>query len=162
MTNLTKSLLVLLFVVLAFDFVIEREEVRTGPPQEHFIRIPSTTSASGDVDTLYLNRLYATFNESYFGNKLTKTPKIDMNETEFMASTLCNNGTTDCVIHFNPKYILAPRAAALTMLHEQCHVKTWETTEQGDHGRKWRSCMLQLDAEGAFREIIIDNYRENM
>lgn len=156
MTRRTKILLTLLLAVLAFNLVRER-----------FVRILSATSVGGDVDVQYLTNLYAVYNESYFGNKLTKTPKIDMNETKFMASTMCNDGMTDCVIHFNPKYILAPRVSDFTMLHEQCHIKTWETDvktsgEQADHGRVWRSCMLQLDAEGAFREIIIDHFQEDM
>lgn len=115
------------------------------------------------VTVSYLERLYAIDNETYFRNRLPKHPSIDLTEDKNMASTLCNDG--DCVLKFNLKYVAAERVANFTMLHEMCHVMVWgkELDDDGKeivHGKIWRSCMLQLDAVGAFREIIIDGYRE--
>jgi hypothetical protein len=137
------------------------------PNREHYVSVPSVSS--GEVNVSYLEGVYPSFNEGYFHNKLLKNPKIDMLEEMYMASTMCHEDG-GCVIHFNPKYVLAPRTAQLVMLHEMCHIETWSTdvvtfggkTEQADHGKVWRSCMLRLDMEGAFREIIIDNYGNEM
>ena len=119
-----------------------------------------------EVTTAYLKNLYAIDNERYFQNSLPKDPDIDMTEKLYMASTVCEDGS--CVLKFNPRYTSAFRIADFTMLHEQCHIKTWGmeidpiTKKEVVHGKVWRSCMLQLDAAGAFREIIIDNYSEGM
>lgn len=140
-----------------------------GPSREHYVSTPSITG--DEVNVAYLEKTYASYNDGYFQNKLTKTPKIDFQEPtkNYMATTMCHDDGS-CSIHFNLKYTIAPRNASVTLLHEMCHIETWETdvvkfageTEQADHGKVWRACMLRLDAEGAFREIIIDNYAEEM
>lgn len=118
------------------------------------------------VTEAYLKKLYAIDNETFFQNKLLKNPSIDLLEEHDMASTMCHeNGS--CELKFNLRYVAAPRVAMFTMLHEQCHIKTWgkdlDTLGQEiAHGKLWRSCMLQLDMQGAFREIIIDNYSEGL
>ena len=114
----------------------------------------------------YLERTYKIYNEQYFGNRLTKSPRIDMSESYAMATTMCHPDGT-CSIQFNEKYIAAQRVADFTVLHEQCHIATWAMEfdsfgNQDEHGKLWRSCMLKLDAAGAFREIIIDHYTEGM
>lgn len=122
--------------------------------------------------TMYIwNVFYRVDNEGYFHNHLTRVPVINTYEDDpaIMASTMCNEIGV-CTIRFNLKYITSQRVAELIMLHEMCHVKTWNQENlmfggkmtQVFHGRMWRSCMLSLDAEGAFREIIIDNYSEGM
>lgn len=128
-----------------------------------------------DIDAIYLQRLYASYNEQYFGNRLTKTPKIDIeNGGPDMADTWCDNEDgTGCHISFYMHYSAAPRVAQSVLLHEMCHVKTWSKSLDKDrpvmvelqtfaHGTPWRSCMLGLDAEGAFREINIDFYTEKV
>jgi len=130
----------------------------------------SERSSTTPIDVSYLRHLYSVYNEIYLENRIEKNPSISMKENSgFMADTFCEEDGS-CVIHFNPKYVAAQRVADLTLLHEMCHVKTWKTdvytfggeTLQADHGRVWRSCMLELDQVGAFREIVIDNYREKM
>ena|SRR5208337_305062 len=131
--------------------------------------VSAPSSTTGETDTAYLERVYRTYNDGYFQNRLTQTPKIDMDESQNMATTICKEDGS-CFMHFNFHYVAAPRVARYVMLHEMCHIKTWDKDmqkiggnwEQVDHGKVWRSCMLQLDAEGAFREILIDNYEEGM
>ena len=117
-----------------------------------------------NVTVSYLEKLYAVNNEAYFQNKLPKVITIELSEERDMATTFCN-GSGNCIIKFNLRYTAAERVADFTILHEMCHVKVWgkEEDDLGQevaHGRLWRSCMLQLDQAGAFREIIIDGYRE--
>ncbi len=130
--------------------------------------LPSTPTVANDAVTVdYLEKLYATDNEEFFRNKLPKNPRIDLLEEQYMASTVCSDDGKDCVVKFNLKYVAARRVADFTILHEMCHIKTWgkDVDDFGQeivHGKLWRSCMLQIDQRGAFREILIDNYREVM
>jgi hypothetical protein len=123
-----------------------------------------------EVDISYLTNLYAEDNERYFQNRLPKDPSIvilDKKDRNMATSSCQEDG---CVLEFNIRYTAAFRVAAFTMLHEQCHIKTGTQEKQINpttgkpfvHGKVWRTCMLQLDAQGAFREIIIDNDTESM
>lgn len=136
---------------------------------EHLVPLPRPSLPHGEVDAAYLESLYEVYNVGYFDSKLPKVVVIDMLEAnpDFMASTMKNADGT-FVIKFNPHFVVAVRTAELTMQHEMCHVKTWDmdTTDFGgktvivDHGRHWRTCMLELDAQGANRQVLIDNYFE--
>lgn len=102
---------------------------------------------------------YRIFNEQYFDNKLPKDVVIDYSESVDMASTMkMRDGRFH--IAFNDKFVAAPRIMNIVLIHEQCHVKTWE--EILKHGPLWRTCMLTLDATGAFRNELIDNYEEKL
>jgi hypothetical protein len=108
------------------------------------------------VTQKYLEKSYARNNAQYFENKLpVAVVDYDLRDPEFMATT---RRTYDGVFHisFNPFYISAERYAELTMLHEMCHIKTWND----QHGARWRACMIQLDLQGAFRDELIDTYQE--
>jgi SprT-like family protein len=161
-----KVLLTILLAALCwFLFGCEKTQPCAYLGREHFVTAP--LSESSETDLPYLRHLYKTYNEDYFHNHLQKDTKIDMDEEKYMATTDCKSWGVGCRISFNLKYTRAHRVADFTMLHEMCHMKAWMKEMDGfgqqvEHGKVWRGCMLQLDAEGAFREIIIDNYREDM
>lgn len=146
------------------------------PEPEPCLQIPfqgpvsHTYAQDGDTDLVYLQNDFRKFNQQYFQNRL-KNVLISLSDNiPDMATTECMPDGDNCKMKFNLKYVLAPRIADQTMLHEMCHVKMWtrEAKEVDvfgvpkDHGKAWRSCMLQLDMVGAFREVIIDNYREEV
>jgi hypothetical protein len=108
-----------------------------------------------------LQATYDSFNEEYFNNSLPKNTVVDYGEydDDFMGTTQVIAGNR-FHIALNESYTSGARNARLTLLHEQCHIKTWQQ-EIDEHGKRWRSCMLSLDAAGAFREQIIDGYREH-
>jgi hypothetical protein len=130
----------------------------------------SSASTSDELPNVaFFQQIYDTYNNQYFDNKLPKTVDIDLLEPndKFMASTMCDSIGVNCKIHFNMKYVSADRVARITMKHEMCHVKTWmkdmdSLGMQVEHGKIWRSCMLQLDIQGAFRQDIIDGYVEEI
>jgi hypothetical protein len=143
--------------------------------RDKFFPTPLPSTTGGDTDAMYLQHLYATYNEQYFQNRLTLTPVITVDLTgPNEADTGCDgNDGTGCTIRFNLHYTAAPRTAQSVLLHEMCHIKVWKTHVSTDsfppdpasefyHDRSWRSCMLSLDAEGAFRVINIDYYREDV
>jgi predicted SprT family Zn-dependent metalloprotease len=109
-----------------------------------------------------LYKFFETANNAYFGDRLPKKIILDWNLTEDnMAQVdVLKNGLFH--ISFNEKYCLAERNAHLTMYHEMCHIETWDekSPETERHGPRWRTCMLRLDLQGAFRRELIDYYRE--
>lgn len=130
---------------------------------------PETTT--GDVDEPFLRQLYSSYNDLYFDNKLPKDTTVALSlGGNLMADTGCENDNgTECEIRVNPHFVVAGRTAENVMLHEMCHEKVWSRTLEAnrspmedkwayDHGKAWQSCMLSLDAMGAFRKINIDNY----
>jgi hypothetical protein len=114
-----------------------------------------------------LDVTYREFNEQYFMGKLPKDTIINFDEKgEFMATTVkLKDGRFK--ISFNKYYVSAQRVFRPTLLHEQCHIKTWndnpseDDLEVGLHTRSWISCMLILDMQGAFRREWIDYYTGN-
>ena len=97
---------------------------------------------------------YDGYNEAYFGNSLPKDTVIDYTGTgEYAALTRrMEDGTFHIV--FNAKYTASPIFSHLILLHESCHIKTWD--EFDEHGPRWVACMETLELNGAFhREIIL-------
>lgn len=134
-----------------------------------------STTSHGETDTAYLQQLFAIYNDQYFNNHLPKVPKIDTeNGGPDMADSWCDDEQgTSCHISFNLHYTAAPRTSQAVLLHEMCHIKVWSkdlaknkpammSESEYFHGHLWRSCMLSLDSEGAFREINIDYYQEEL
>ena len=154
-----KILLTILLAVLAV-LLFGCRKPESGP--EVVVANAAIYTPKSTVTTAYLEDLYKTDNETFFQNKL---PSVSINLLEMkgtaMATTVCDESATECELKFNLKYVAAKRVANFTMLHEMCHVKTWDK-DSDSHGKVWRTCMLQLDSVGAFREILIDNYSEGM
>ncbi len=100
------------------------------------------------------------YNSEYFGDKLPKNVIIDWSEynPDRMGST---STLPDGRFHIalNGTYCLADRTAHMVLLHEDCHVFTFsEITRdpKSEHGPKWRTCMLNLYQQGAFKKDLID------
>jgi hypothetical protein len=102
---------------------------------------------------------YDGFNNDYFLDTLPKDVVIDYSEPGDSIATTLKEENGRFHIRFSEKYAASPKVAHLYLLHEQCHVKTWD--EEESHGVQWRTCMLQLDMEGAFRRQLIDSFMKN-
>ena len=95
-----------------------------------------------------LRWMYLDFNKKYFSNKLPKDMPV------YFADLWCLGHT---VIHkqtFRPQWIkickrlrFSNKLAAMTLLHEMCHV---ETPKYRGHGPWFRKRMKQLARDGAF------------
>lgn len=107
-----------------------------------------------------LDRRYASNNSEFFDDKLPKDTVIDWAEhgSDNMATTsVLPDGRFH--IAFNEKYCLADRTAHMVLLHEQCHVRTFSeitSDPRTEHGPRWRTCMLNLYQQGAFKNELID------
>lgn len=149
MKTRTKILITIVLAVIYWALT----QALLNPPQHAFSTTVSLTAAQ-------LKKLYDLDNNRFFDSKLPKNVVIDYNEMNplYMATT---NIMGDGLFHIslNPDYAKAERVEEYLLLHEACHIKTWSDTL---HGPKWRTCMLGLDAQGALREIFVDNYQEKI
>lgn len=100
---------------------------------------------------------YASNNDQFFQGKLPKVA-IDFLETNpnYLAATRKESGGFR--ISFNPVLAKSARLDDYLLLHEACHIATWEDSA---HGVEWRACMLKLDMQDAFREIFIYSFQED-
>ena len=100
---------------------------------------------------LNLQTIYAQFNSDYFWNSLPSdtTVAYGLNDPAKMAATTKLAGKY--WIRLNYDYTKAPKVAEETILHEQCHIATWN--EFDPHGRRWQMCMTRLAEAGAFKEL---------
>lgn len=107
---------------------------------------PVTTSALLE----HVREQYVSYNEMWFDGKLPKDTIFTLTpNTSFQAETDKVNGTF--VIRFNPKYNLVVSQIDLNLLHESCHIVTWD--EDLDHGVRWVGCMRSLAARGALDRL---------
>lgn len=108
-----------------------------------------------------LNKYYDGSNSEFFDGKLPKDVIIDWGEYDIdkMASvTKLPSGKFH--IAFNERYSAADRVARMTLLHEECHIATWDELAKNQHGPRWRTCMLNLYQVGAFKKDLIDGHDE--
>lgn len=107
-----------------------------------------------------LDKWYSIYNSEYFGDKLPKDTVIDWSEYDpnrMSSTSVLPDGRFH--IAFSEKYCLADRTAHIVLLHEDCHIATFsEITRdpKSEHGPRWRTCMLNLYQQGAFKKDLID------
>ena len=171
-TNPKKAALAIILGILAW-FLFGRTPEQDEPQREvHTGVFVNLAEPKSETTVEFIQQAYVAYNQAYFQDKLPKDTKISLDPQAIgMADTGCDNNLgdmgIDCTMRFDLKYVLAPRTAESTLLHEMCHIKTWAKTqadtrpegvsrEEWDHNKYWRGCMLSLDAAGAFREINID------
>jgi hypothetical protein len=117
---------------------------------------PSVAAVYSEAE---LPAVYADLNEEYFDGQLPKDAAVDFAERDDRYAAMTRQIASGRFhIALNKDYVAAMETTRLAILHEDCHVKTWGQ-ELDQHGRLWLSCMLALDAEGAFRDQIIYRYR---
>jgi hypothetical protein len=163
---MTTSQKVLLTILLAVAAVLL---LGNGPRwREHLLEIEPPRSADHTTDIEFLQRAFRVYNHEYFQDRLN-TPAFNTDEEQMQATTHCYDGGVNCTLSFNLFYLRSSRNAEIAVLHEQCHMKTWDDDQNGfilsadavsrHHAKKWRACMIDLDNQGAFRNILIDFYK---
>ncbi len=109
-----------------------------------------------------LDKYYAQYNSEFFNDKLPRDVVIDWGEygNDAMATT---SKLPDGRFHIalNERYSSAGRVARLILFHEACHVQTWGEQPANVHGPRWRTCMLNLYQQGAFKRDLIDGHEGN-
>lgn len=99
-----------------------------------------------------LKRWYSFYNRTLFDSNLPGDTRVTFSDlTEELGDTSTD---ADAVRHIridrqtNP----VPRQAQLTLIHEQCHIKT-EGQELDPHGPKFEACMLSVATLGGFKGL---------
>lgn len=107
---------------------------------------------------------YNWYNHRYFNDQL----QTDLMFSWGKALTFDNDGgnptenlaVTDgslqhpITIQLNPKFMLSASQQQMTLLHEMCHVSTWQTDIKRDHKQGvWLDCMHDLAGKGAFDDL---------
>jgi hypothetical protein len=104
---------------------------------------------------------YAIFNSTWFENKLPGNVEVRYEATpnpNAMGLTDYEGygtGTGHFVIWVDPKYHAHNVTAAReTLMHEMCHISTWEQDPPDNvHGEHWTACMVKLANDGAFKDV---------
>jgi hypothetical protein len=152
---------VVITIALAMLWFSATQHFSNSRPQEAYTP-SSNQEAYFPGDNQNMRVWYSDYNDSYFSGKLPKDVILDFSQTDprFVA-------TTDRIkknryhIAFNEDYVKTSVVGHLTLLHEMCHIPTYDEYDEvnGYHGRKWRACMTSLDLQGAFRRELIDSYQ---
>lgn len=100
---------------------------------------------------------YGGYNTMFFRGKLPKDVIIQHSiDPDYLART--HKIGDKFVITFSDSFKLGEILDELILLHEMCHIETWDEVVINGHGPKWRICMLKLKAQGAFDNLIIEAY----
>jgi len=122
------------------------------------IEAPCVTNSAGRLVSIQeIHNIYNSYNITEFGGKLPQDVMIDFDEKdpENMGTTSrTNDGRYR--ISFNPAYVTGLRTTTLSTLHEMCHISAGI---EENHGPNWQVCMLKLDADDVWREIILDGFQ---
>jgi len=108
---------------------------------------------------LGLKAWYDDYNKEYFSHKLPDQVIIERLYRKDVLAWTSKDEAGTFHITFSTAFKLGERHEHLTLLHEMCHVKTWDEVADGtEHGRKWKICMYTLRSEGAFDSSLIEAY----
>jgi len=144
---------ILITIVLAFLASWALQYFQSSPEE------PS--KATFDDLSEYLIDRYEIYNQAYFKNQLPKDTVIDFSETRDLYIALTSK-LPDGRFHIalNKKYVRTPVFGDLILLHESCHIPTYDYYDavDGYHGKEWRACMTNLDLQGAFRFELIESF----
>jgi hypothetical protein len=95
-------------------------------------------------------KIYAQTNRTYFNNQLPKHPRFLVHQLGKTADDLDVVALTFIDNHNNVNIWLWPneiKDLRSTMIHEQCHIVTWDEPEE--HGQRWSACMKERGLRGA-------------
>ena len=106
----------------------------------------------------YANEQYKFYNKTYFNDALPMATITWLYDPSKRAETEVTD--KGYVLKLNPIYNQSETQMVEDILHEQCHIKTWEDAI-GDpnilfeeaHGSHWQNCMKDLANRDAFHDI---------
>lgn len=106
---------------------------------------------STSAESPRLESWYKSDNVAYFGGKLPTDTIVRYGSLgDNLGLTTKIDGVF--VITIDPKWAPAPVTQQETLLHEECHVETWD--ELVSHGPRWQACMHLLYMNHAFDGLL--------
>ena len=111
-----------------------------------------------------LQQDYADYNRAFFNDTLPKNVPVTWSDIPRTKDGRYVMGNTpeDIVsgtfsIQIDTKSNIAWATADTTLLHEMCHVKTYDRAlelDQDMHGPLFKACIVDLEMQGAFTELL--------
>ena len=111
-----------------------------------------------------LQQDYADYNQAFFNNTLPKNVPVtwsDIPRTKdgryVMGNTHEDVVSGTFLIRIDTKSNITMVTADTTLLHEMCHVKTYDRTvelDQDMHGPLFKACLVNLQMQGAFTDLL--------
>ncbi|MGB8834154.1 MAG: SprT-like domain-containing protein [Candidatus Sulfotelmatobacter sp.] len=111
-----------------------------------------------------LQQDYADYNRAFFNDTLPKNVPVTWSDIPRTKDGRYVMGNTheDIVsgtfsIQIDTKSNIAWATANTTLLHEMCHVKTYDRTvelDQDMHGPLFKACIVNLELQGAFTDLL--------
>jgi hypothetical protein len=100
---------------------------------------------------------YNGYNETWFSNSLPHDTVVrwGLPDNGNIAETV-KLPSGQFVISFSEKHASTSVISHLILLHEQCHIKTWDEFDR--HGKQWKACMNSLYDRGAFKNGLIYDF----
>ena len=100
-----------------------------------------------------LRRLFLEFNRLYWNDSLPHDTEIVLVPLKGKIVGLCAKQTDGSfIITLCPSITGFPRYTKLILIHEMCHIATWES--KGDsHGKAWKKEVLRVLTAGAVKYI---------
>lgn len=94
-----------------------------------------------------LEKTYRLYNRKYFGNRLPKTPDVDLRWADIPEMGYEQGGE----IVLNKRYRHRASVWKFTLLHEMVHLS--QPKVKHDHGKEFQKEMLRLARAGAFKGL---------
>ena len=111
-----------------------------------------------------LQQDYADYNQAFFDNTLPKNVVVTWSDIPKSKDGRFVMGNTHeeiiggtFSIQIDTKSNIAWATADTTLLHEMCHVKTYDRTvelDQDMHGPLFKACIVNLELQGAFTDLL--------
>ena len=127
-----------------------------------FHAIAAANAPKSNVNAQFLDGVYKSYNDTYFGGKLPKDTAVlyspDPDDPTNIGATQCSldiqtEKPTHCTIYIAPYANVAQPVAIETLIHESCHIATWGAAMhdgEGSHGKEWKACMMGVALSGGF------------
>lgn len=106
---------------------------------------------SGETLDEKLTRDFAKLNRKYFEGALPKLQVLWDEDGEYYGRTTDVDGPLRIIL--TRKWHMDGRMEKMTLLHEMCHVKLWNTSVATRHGKPFEAEMIRLAVLGAFKGV---------
>jgi hypothetical protein len=123
-----------------------------------FLGLLFASSVTAASQCTNLKAWYDSYNTEYFDDTLPKDIVIERVKLpdRVLARTVETHGQFH--IQFNKTNNMGADYEHLTLLHESCHIKTWD--ESAMHGKDWAACMYMLQGKKAFTDLLVEGYKD--
>lgn len=97
--------------------------------------------------------VYQDTNDNFFGSRLPKDTKIQLTDLPGDMATVEETDAGQFLIRIDRRKNPILKQAEMSLIHEMCHIDTWEDPTSHKHGEGFQVCMRRLAQQGAFNNL---------